>query len=160
MDQRSLIQQRLATSQHMLKRALGDIGEAEASALPEAKLAPIVWQVGHLAVSDTFFIQRAGATPSTKLPEAYAALFKTGTGGATDYPPLSEVVKCFDETHEALVHAAAEANLDTPLEVPAGRPSVFTNMGEMFAFADSHRWYHIGKIASLRSLLGKARPFG
>ena len=88
------------------------------------------------------------------------SLFKTGSGGAADYPPLSEVVRAFDETQEALAHAAAEATLETPIEVPAGRPRVFTNIAEMFSFADAHRWYHIGKITSLRALLGKPRLFG
>lgn len=160
MDKRTLIQYQLATSHQIRKHSVGDIAPAEANTLPEAILAPIVWQVGHLAFSNTNFIQRAGATPAVELPERYATLFKTGTGGAADYPPLSEVVKSFDDTHEALVRAVAEAALETPVEVPAGRPRVFTNLGEMFSFADAHRWYHIGKITSLRALLGKPRLFG
>lgn len=160
MDNRALIQYQLATSQQMLKRCLGDITEADAGTLPQGTLAPIVWQVGHLAIADKVFIERAGFTPGGELPERYATLFKTGTGGAADYPPLSEVVRAFDGTHEALTRAVTEAKLETPLEVPAGRPRVFTNIGEMFSFADAHRWYHIGKISTLRALLGKPRPFG
>ncbi len=160
MDDRALIQHQLATSHQIVKNCLGDVTEAEASKLPEAILAPVVWQVGHLAFSNKTFIERAGVSPATALPERYAALFKTGTGGAADYPPLSEVVKAFDETHEALARAVAEAKLETPIEVPPGRPRVFTNLGEMFSFADAHRWYHIGKITSLRALLGKPRLFG
>ena len=30
----------------------------------------------------------------------------------------------------------------------------------MFAFSNNHRWYHIGKITTLRALLGKPRLFG
>src|SRR5262245_16230479 len=134
MDHRALIQYQFATSQQMLKRALGDITEADASALPEGGLAPIVWQVGHLAFSDKYFVERAGFTPPGAVPERYATLFKTGTGGAADYPPLSEVVRAFDDTHGALTRAVTEAKLETPLEVPAGRPRVFTNIGEMFSF--------------------------
>lgn len=160
MDDRALIQHQLATSHQIVKTSLGDITEAEASKLPETILAPVIWQVGHLAFSNKAFIERAGATPAAVLPERYAALFKTGTGGAADYPPLGEVVKAFDETHDALVRTVAEAKLETPIEVPPGRPRVFTNLGEMFSFADAHRWYHIGKITSLRALLGKPRLFG
>jgi uncharacterized damage-inducible protein DinB len=160
MDNRALIQHQLTTSHQIVKHCLGDITQTEASRLPEDVLAPIVWQVGHLAVSNRSFVERAGVTPATELPERYAALFKTGTGGAADYPPLSEVVQAFDETHEALTRAVTEARLETPIEVPPGRPRVFTNIGEMFSFADAHRWYHIGKITSLRALLGKPRLFG
>jgi uncharacterized damage-inducible protein DinB len=160
MDNRALIQHQLATSHQILKHSVGDIAEAEAGKLPETILAPIVWQVGHLAFSNGAFIERAGVTPAAALPEPYAALFKTGTGGVADYPPLSEVVRAFDETHEALVRVVTEAKLETPIDVPPGRPRVFTNIGEMFLFADAHRWYHIGKITSLRALLGKPRLFG
>lgn len=160
MDKRALIQHQLATSHQIVKHCLGDISEAEASKLPEATLAPIVWQVGHLAFTGRYFVERAGAAPAAELPERYAALFKTGSGGAADYPPLTEVVRVFDETHEALTRALAEANLETSVDVPPGRPRVFTNVGEMFSFADAHRWYHIGKITTLRALLGKPRLFG
>jgi uncharacterized damage-inducible protein DinB len=160
MDNRTLIQHQLATSHQIVKHCLGDISEAEAGELPEALLAPVVWQVGHLAISNKAFIERAGGASAPALPERYAALFKTGTGGPADYPPLPEVVRAFDETHEALTRAVAEAKLETPIEVPPGRPRVFTNVGEMFSFADAHRWYHIGKITSLRALLGKPRLFG
>jgi hypothetical protein len=160
MDDRALLQYQLATSQQILKRCLGDITETDATALPEGILAPIVWQVGHLALTNRYFVERAGVTPAGKLPEPYGALFRTGTGGVADYPPLSEVVQVFDETQEALTRAVTEATLETPIEVPAGRPRVFTNIGEMFSFADAHRWYHIGKITTLRALLGKPRLFG
>ncbi len=156
MDDRALIQHQLAVSHQTVKQTLNDIAEGEAGQLPTAILAPVIWQVGHLAWANTNFIQRAGAT-SAALPERYPALFKTGTGGTADYPPLGEVVKAFDETHEALVRAAAEAKLETPIEGPRG---LFNTLGEMFLFSDAHRWYHIGKITSLRALIGKPRLFG
>ncbi len=80
-----------------------------------------------------------------------------GTGGAADYPPLSEVVQTLEDTHETLMRTMAEVKLETPVEGP---PGSFTNIGEMFSFATVHRWYHIGKITSLRALLGKPRLFG
>lgn len=157
MDKRALIQHQLTTSHRFVKHCLGDITEAEAGRPPEAILAPIVWQVGHLAFADTNFVERAGIAAATDLPERYAALFKTGTGGAADYPSLSETVKVFDGTHEALVRVVAEANLEAPNEGPRG---TWNNVGEMLSFADVHRWYHIGKINTLRALLGKPRLFG
>jgi len=157
MDNRDLIQHQLAVSHQTVKHCLNDIAEGEAGRLPEAILSPVIWQVGHLAFANTNFIQRAGATSGTALPERYAALFKTGTGGAADYPSLGEVVKAFDDTHAALMRAVAEADLEGAAEGPRG---MWKNFGEMFSFADAHRWYHIGKITSLRALLGKPRLFG
>ena len=157
MDNRALIQHQLAISHQTVKRTVNDIADGEASRLSTAALAPVVWQVGHLAVANTNFLQRAGISSTAALPERYSTLFKTGTGGAADYPSLTEVVKAFDETHEALMRAVSEANLETSTEGPGG---LWKNFGQMFAFADAHRWYHIGKITSLRALLGKPRLFG
>jgi len=157
MEDRALIQQQLAVSHQIVKHCLGDVNEGEAGRLPAPTLSPVIWQVGHLAVTNSNFIQRAGVTSGTTLPERYPELFKTGTGGAADYPSLSEAVKAFDETHEALMRAVAETKLDASSEGPRG---LWKNYGEMFSFANAHRWYHIGKITSLRALLGKPRLFG
>ena len=157
MDTRTLIQQSLGASHQIVKQTLGEVSDEDARRIAGTMLSPIVWQVGHLAVSNTNFIQRAGVTSTTTLPERYPALFKTGTGGAADYPPLGEVVKAFDDTHEALMRVAAEIDLEAPTEGPRG---LWSNVAGAFAFSNAHRWYHIGKIASLRALLGKPRLFG
>jgi uncharacterized damage-inducible protein DinB len=159
-DDRTLIQHQLVVSHEFTKTTLSDIAEDEASRPPNATLAPIVWQVGHLAFVQHQLIRRAGVASASSLPERFAAVFKTGTGRAADYPPLGEVVKAFDDTQEALVRAVAEANLETPVKMPPGRPPLFTNLREMFSFAVAHRWYHIGKITTLRALLGKPRLLG
>ena len=157
MDSRALLQNQLSTSHQIVKQCVTDIADGETGRQPAGSLSPVIWQVGHLAVSNVNFITRAGATSGPELPERYIALFKTGTGGAAAYPPFAEVMKAFDDTHEALMRVVAEANLDTPAEGPRG---IWKNVGEAFAFSNAHRWYHIGKINSLRALLGKPRLFG
>jgi hypothetical protein len=156
-EDRALIRQQLAASHQIVKQCLTDITEGEAGRPQAAILAPVVWQIGHLAVTNTNFIQRAGATSSVTLPARYPEVFKTGTGGPASYPSLGEVVKAFDDTHEALMRTVSEAKLDTPTEGPRG---LWKNYSEMFSFANTHRWYHIGKLNSLRALLGKPRLFG
>jgi hypothetical protein len=114
MDDRALIQQQLAASRGILRHCVGDISDDEARRMSNPTLAPIIWQLGHLAVT-------------------------------------------FDATHDALLGAVAEADLAVANE---GRLDVWNNVGELFAFSVAHRWYHIGKINSLRALLGKPRLFG
>ena len=157
MDTRSLIQNSLGASHQIVKQTLSEVSDEEARRMPDATLSPIVWQLGHLAVSNMNFIQRAGATSATALPERYPGLFKTGTGGTADYPSLTEVVKAFDDSHDALMRVAAEVNLEAPNEGPRG---LWSDVAGAFAFSNVHRWYHIGKVASLRALLGKPRLFG
>lgn len=157
MDNRALLQQQLAVSHQILKHCLSEISDDDARRMPNATLSPIIWQVGHLAVTNVTFAQRAGASPTTALPAGYPDLFKTGTGGQAAYPPLNAVVRAFNDTHEALMRAVAEAELEAPSESPRG---VWKNVAEMLGFSNTHRWYHIGKINSLRALLGKPRLFG
>jgi len=155
---RALLQHQLGGSRHVIKLMVNDISNEEAQRMPSPALSPIIWQTGHLAGANVNFMRRAGVTPALSLPAGFFDLFKAGTGGHAEYPPLSAVIQAFDDTHEALMRVVAEVNLETASEAP--RSGVWTNYAEMFAFSDAHRWYHIGKIASLRALLGKPRVFG
>jgi DinB family protein len=157
MDNRTLLQQQLGVSHQIIKQCLSDVSDDDARRMPNPTLSPIIWQVGHLAVINARFIQGAGAAPPPTLPANYPDLFKTGTGGKAAYPPVDGVVRAFDDTHEALMRVVAEAKLDTPSEGPRG---LWKNTAEMFGFSNTHRWYHIGKITTLRALLGKPRLFG
>jgi hypothetical protein len=157
MDDRVLIQQQLGASRGILKHSVGDISDDEARRISIPTLSPIIWQVGHLAVTNVGFIKRAGIEPIPSLPATYRGLFEGGTGGAADYPPLEAIMRVFDDTHEALLGAVGAADLDAANEGPRG---VWNSVGELFAFSVNHRWYHIGKINSLRALLGKPRLFG
>jgi hypothetical protein len=150
-----LLQEQLTGSQQSIKHTLGDISDQDARRMPNPTLSPIIWQVGHLALVNSSFAKRAGVT--IPVPDGYAALFKGGSGGEAAYPPLEEVVGVFDDTHQKLAAALADANLDAPDDGPRG---IWTTLGGMFAFANAHRWYHVGKIATLRALLGKPRRFG
>jgi hypothetical protein len=157
MDDRVLIQQQLGVSRGILQHTVRDVSDDEARRISTPPLSPIVWQVGHLAVTNVGFMKQAGIGPMPSLPAAYPGLFDSGSGGPADYPPLDEVMRVFDATHEALLGAVAEADLSAPNEGPMG---VWNNVSELFAFSVTHRWYHIGKINSLRALLGKPRLFG
>lgn len=154
MDDRALIQEQLGASCQILGRCLGDISDNEARLMPDSTRSPIIWQVGHLTTADAFIMQRAGIGRGPSMPPNYSDLFKTGTGGRADYPRLDEVVRLFDVTHEALIGAVTEADLAAPDDGPMG---LWKNAAGLFAFSNSHRWYHIGKINSPRALLGKPR---
>jgi DinB family protein len=157
MDDRALIQQQLGASRGILQHSVRDISDDEARRIATPTLSPIIWQVGHLAVTNVGFMKRAGIESRPSLPQTYPGVFDTGTGGRADYPPLDDVMRTFDATHEALLRVVAEADLDASNEGPMG---LWNNVSELLAFSVTHRWYHIGKINSLRALLGKPRLFG
>ena len=71
MDSRALLQHQLSTSHQIVKQCVNDIADGEAGRLPAASLSPVIWQVGHLAVSNVNFIKRTGVTSGPELPERY-----------------------------------------------------------------------------------------
>ena len=150
---RAMVTEQLDLYHKRLERALEGITEEEGRRVLGGCLAPIVWQVGHLAVVDALWVQRGGGS-YTVLPR-YSDLFKPGTGGEAEYPPLSEVWAAFSASHQALRAIADEADFAKPLEHPAG---AYTSVGGMLVYACYHRGYHIGKTGTLRALLGKPLP--
>jgi DinB family protein len=149
MDAKGYVTQMLTLSHTRLREAIDGVSDADARRVMAGRLTPVVWQVGHLALVDGIYVRRAGG--ESPVPASYTELFKQGSGGEQDYPPLSEVWSVFDTTHRALIHRASGANYEAPIDQPA-----YKTIGEMLLYASYHRGYHIGKIMSLRGLLGKA----
>lgn len=156
MDDRALISKQLAVAHRLLKLTLHDVSDDEAKRSPAQPLSPIVWHAGHVAFTNFSFAVGRRAAPA-RVPEGYPALFAMGTGGGAGYPALSTVVEVLDDSHTALLAAVTRADLAAPNEGPFG---AWSNVAEMFVFAGNHCSYHIGKIATLRALLGKPRLIG
>jgi len=144
----------LTATHTRLHRCLEEITEEEARRSPLPGLAPIVWQVGHLAWADFGFARRADGR--SEIPRGYDDLFKPGTGtGGESFPSLAEVTGAFDRAQAALENAARTADPATAVEARN-----YSTIGEMLVFAFYHRGYHIGKLTTLRALLKKPRLFG
>ncbi len=136
-----------------LQRSIDDLTDDEARAVPLDGLAPIVWQVGHIAVVDAAFARRVGGDSPT--PDGYTDLFKAGSGGRANYPPLAEVKTALERgqrSWETIVQT-----VDPATKVDSDR---YSNVGEVIVFIAYHRGYHIGKMNTLRALLKKPRLFG
>lgn len=133
--------------------ALQDMTDDELRARPHG-LAPALWQVGHVALSDARLAERAGE-PLT-VPEGWAALFGRGTSGEGALPSREEVLHLFRQANERLV-ALCSGDLARTVESPPGRVAVLANR---LAFQIFHRGYHYGKVMTPRALLGKPRLLG
>ena len=148
-DARANITFMLGVSHDRMREAVHGVSEADARRVMAGKLTPIVWQVGHVAIVDGNYVRRAGG--DSPVPAHYTNLFRQGSGGEQDYPLLAEVWNVFDATHRALVDRVGGADFQAPVDAPN-----YKTVGEMLMYSSYHRGYHIGKIMSLRSLLGKA----
>lgn len=141
----------IATATRVL-RCVEDVSDDEARRTL-TNLSPIVWQLGHLALSDGGFLQRGGVV--SPAPASFTDLFKTGSGGPAAYPPLAEVKAVFEAAQRELETLARSADLAQRVDARN-----YATLGEMLVFAAYHRGYHVGKMTTLRALLGKPRLFG
>lgn len=144
----------LTATMARLQQSIADLTEEEARRVPLEGLAPIVWQVGHIAVVDAAFAHRVDG--QTRAADGYVDLFKAGTGGSVaSYPALVEVKNALEgaqRSWETIVRT-----VDPATRVDSDR---YRNVGELLVFIAYHRGYHVGKINTLRALLKKPRLFG
>jgi DinB family protein len=156
MDVNAAIQFQLQRTHDRVRQCLADLSAEEARRLPLPRLSPVVWQVGHLTFYDALYAKGAGVGHGMPaFPLQYEHLFKVGTGGEAEYPPIEQVSKFFDGTNAALETIARSQNLAKPVE-----GELYQDVGGMLIFACIHRNYHIGKMATLRALLDKPILFG
>jgi len=151
MDPRSIVYG-LTASFTRVQRCVEDVSDSEAAQTPH-DLTPIIWQLGHLALSDGGFLRLAGGT--SPAPDSFKGFFRTGSGGPADYPPLGELKPVFEAAQRGLEELARSADLNQRVE-----SRNFATIAEMLVFAAYHRGYHVGKMTTLRALLGKPRLFG
>jgi len=156
MSQRDSMRHQLEVSYGAIAACLEGLSEDEANRVPAAGLSPIIWQLGHTAATDAMLGQWAGGRFAP--PQEFPELFGTGTGGPAPYPGLNQVKEAFEGAHQALVQIALEADYEAPHDTPLRK--YYGTVGEMLTFACFHRGWHLGKITTLRTLLGKARMFG
>jgi len=145
---REIIKEQLNFTFQQLEGALSGVSEEEGAARPQG-LAPIVWQVGHTAYYDAWLVELAIGGPLL-VPAHYAELFQQGSTGDGPLPSLAEVRAAFRRAHEGLLQLA-----DGDLNRPAVSGSEFSTVGGGLIFINVHRGYHIGKVFTLRALLGK-----
>jgi len=156
MDARTAIQFQLGRTHERVQQCLADLSTDEARRSPLPRLAPVVWQVGHVTFYDARYVERAGLAQAVPaLPGEYERLFKAGTGGQAEYPSMDQVWKIFDRTNTGLRTIAERGDLAAPIE-----GQLYNDVGGMLIFACLHRNYHIGKMATLRALLDKPVLFG
>lgn len=121
-----------------------------------------LWTVGHLAVTDDYFIgEFAGQKASLAAWNDLFGMGSTPTSDATKYPSLAEIMKVFDERRAVLekwIGALTAAQLATTTP-EAWRPYA-PMLGDIPFFVAWHEGYHQGELAVLRKALGLARAFG
>ncbi|HEY8425170.1 MAG TPA: DinB family protein [Limnochordales bacterium] len=143
----------LQTSAEGLQSLVKDMDEEEMSARPQG-LAPVVWQIGHVAVFDAQLACWAGH--SVDIPLGWEALFAKGASGEGPLPTMESVMALLRKANEELVKLCA-TDLGRPVITSSGQTAPLSSQLVFHLF---HRGYHAGKIMTLRALLGKPRLLG
>lgn len=149
-DERPSILNQLEGSWRLVKYLVAGVSDEEARRAPVSSLAPIIWQIGHLGLTNCHLGRLAGAPLA--IPDNYPALFGAWSGARAEYPDLDAVVETFDSSHHALAQFATTADFTRSL---SALPQYFKTFGEMLIFICTHSGYHAGKVGTLRNLLGK-----
>lgn len=152
MSYQRVLEAQLQRQADRILAALADLSPPEFVSRPQG-LASILWQVGHLGLSDKNLLKRVPAP--VEIPEGYNVLFGRGSGNGS-LPPTEVVLALFRDAHAGLLGLAVQ-DLERPLASPT---DAYRTVGAGLMSMVHHRGYHYGKIMTLRALLGKARLLG
>lgn len=124
----------------------------------------LVWTLGHLATTYSWFGSLVDAKGATKLPESYNTLFGMGSKPNPEkakYPPMAEVRSNFDSSYAACL-AAVRALTDANMwSVCAGDSHGLVSCRVDTAYKVAwHDGWHMGQIADIRRVLGLPSIFG
>lgn len=157
MSQRETMRQQLDNTHGALLAATEGLSADEMTRIAAPGLAPVIWQLGHLAAAEAWIGGFAGGTFAP--PKEFSELFGSGTGTApARYPSFAQVKEAFAGANQSLVKIALEADYETKTDTPLNK--YFGTIGAMLPFLLFHRGWHMGKVTTLRTMLGKVRLFG
>lgn len=126
---------------------------------PGSGLAHATWICGHLAVAqNSLLFQRVLERPV--LDDAFIAHFKLGQPVAPadshPYPPLDEIRRVMDQTHQATLEAVRSLASSKLVEPAPGPPHPhFQNVLGLVTHIGRHESFHTGQLATIRRLRGK-----
>ena len=139
-----------------------DVPEDQLSAQPFEGANHMLWQMGHLAVTDDQFRQLLAGSEGV-CPAGWTELFGMGSepvGDALTYPSLVELKEKAAEARNVLIDwfkSQSDEKLREP--TPAEIQSLAPTVGAVMSAVAFHEGMHIGQITVLRKALGLPRVF-
>ena len=126
-------------------------------------LKPLVWYLGHIAVTENYLLSLYGGAESAVSKE-HLQRYGRGSDGHADFSDASkaEMLELLETLRtrmkELLTSLAVEdAEREAPGEV--GHP-LFAKLGSAISLINAHNAYHAGQIGVLRRAMGKDPLFG
>ncbi len=164
MDLRSHYIRQTAMSRGILKNhLLKDLSDKEAFHVPKPGIPPIVWHVGHIAVTESAALLGMGKGEWDALPRHWLDQFAMGSRQPQDprmFPRLSALMPEIDRLAEACIACArslAEDELKQPLPhwKDGYLPIFMRSWAGCLTGLPVHFGHHTGQISLLRRLQEK-----
>lgn len=146
----------------MLATLAEDFTDEEATR-PSGDNKPLVWFLGHVAITDNYFLTLYGGAESAVSTEQMKR-FGRGSDGHEDFGDASkaELLALLDTLRDRvreLISSLEPDDLDRECTEEARHPA-FKTLGGALALIISHCGYHTGQVADLRRSMGKDPLFG
>ncbi|KQL44092.1 hypothetical protein AN963_21930 [Brevibacillus choshinensis] len=138
--------------------ALNSTSEEVADIIPAGLNNNIRWNLGHILVTQDFFMYGPSCP---HLPANYLALFAAGTNPANwegDVPSLATLAAQLEE-QKARIKETFGDRFDEKLPQPfqLGKKGTMNTFGELFAFSLFHEGMHMNAFATLNKTISAAK---
>ncbi len=158
MTEKELLIQQLDAIRNWVLTLAKDFTEEEAQKLSEPLRTNLVWNLGHLAVSDNGLLQCFFG--QSALESGFVSRFDTGSNPtAVEIVTKDEMLKTMADVRKKLktkLSRIRSADLNKKPKVKTW----YKTMREAIYLTTLHEGYHAGKIGALRRFMGKPALFG
>jgi DinB superfamily len=162
MGPKDVITQTLDASDHILKRYLADLSDADLRLQPVEGMNSIALQLGHLITAERKFVEMVKPGASPPLPAGFAEKhdLKNATKDDSRFASKDEYIKLWDAQRaatKAVLATTSDASLD---DTQGGKlPPFAPTVGAVFNMAGAHALGHTGQFVAVRRFLKKPIAF-
>ncbi len=149
----------------MMHRTLADFSDADMKVRPVPNANHAQWMVGHLCLSELFFLKATGGDVEGLLPEGFGDCFpqtKERANECTSSLSKTELLAVFDKVRARSVEyvkSLDDAALLRKLPSPLSQGKTETTVGFLLNMPALHLSMHIGQMQVIRRVLGKPLLF-
>ena len=124
---------------------------------------PLVWYLGHVAITDNYFLKLYG-DGAAALSEEHLKRYGRGSDGHAEFSDASkaDMIALLDTLAErvrATLSSLSAEDLDRETSEEVLHP-LFKTLGSALSLVVAHAAYHAGQIGDLRREMGKDPLFG
>lgn len=154
-----LVTELYAVSERLALKALGEMKPEDLFVRPDDKANSFHWVFGHITSSRFGLAKALGLNDDV----AWGKLYDMGADvyDASTYPPFEEIHAAFlDISKKLKARFETLTEADLAVEPPFSIPGIEKSTAGTLAFLSLHESYHVGQLAYILRLHGRAKLVG